>query len=253
MINGQLQLRDKDIVDFLATQGFATHEQLAKAYFPSYHSTYNRLMTLEKNGIIRSKPAASFFSRRPYLFEPHLNNLGVRKNTRIYQLSLSQLRFFPRDRGILKTSMLVHQLLLNEVRIWLQRQFPEAIFMNENRLRMYGRDFINHNPDFMPDLVMKVDDVVMAVELERVKKSESRYVEKIRCYEDSLYTHVLYIFTNGENLKIFFKLGNYDKRFGFASYSRPETVSTKRFGDMPFKKWVDQISKMGVLSNAKWE
>ncbi len=197
----RLTERDFSILRFLAQQGVASSHQLMREFFQSQVSARKRISTLIRAGMIESLPLSEIksFSRVSYLRTGTLltgsARLGLAR-CRVYRLSPQIRGRWPSTAKLADVTMWSHQLLLNELRSVFQEKFPAAVILSDPMIqeeqRGYGSSKSRSNDSLVPDLVIRIGDYRIAIEVERNLKSRDKYRSRFWRYEDGPYSHVIY-------------------------------------------------------------
>lgn len=241
-----LQERDRNILDLLRDQGFATFGQVCTRYFPNVKICSKRLRLLEEHKYITSYKIGDYFtSQRSKGFFPHMLGLGIRSQTQIYQLSRSYRKLVSETNRLLKPDLVLHQLILNDVRFFLEDSISDCRFMlNDPQIKTLSNFSSGRRKEFTPDISIENSDYIIAVELERTVKSLNRYSSRFWFYKDSIYSHVLYYYVNETHLKMIMKQAGQSRKIGFAHYLRPNQVLTVAWGYLTLSEWIAKVQSI---------
>ena len=115
-----------------------------------------------------------------------------------------------------------HQLLLNELRAVFQEKFPEAVILNDPMILEEQRRFEKWNggagTSVVPDLVVRIGDHQIALEVERNLKSHDKYRSRFLRFEDGPYTHVIYYCDSERVFYSLSKFGTHCQGIAFARF-----------------------------------
>ena len=241
-----LQLRDRAILDLLRDQGFASFEQIKERFFPNKFSCSKRLNMLQENKYLSSKTIKQYFVENNQKgFFPHLIALGFKGNTKIYFLNSIYRKLVPETNRLLKPDLCLHQLILNDMRFFLEENISDARFLlSDPQVKILSEFQSGRRKEFTPDISVEHKNYIMAVELERTIKSKNRYASRFGFYRDSSYTHVLYFYVNEGHLNMILKQSGNSRKVGFAHYLRPNQVLTKAWGYLEFNEWVAKVESI---------
>jgi len=247
-----LQERDKQILDLLRDQGFVSFEQLLNRHFKSANACSKRLLLLQNNDYIKSKTIKEYFqNNKTKGFFPHQLSLGLKGQSKIYFLSTSYRKLVCETNRLLKPDLCIHQLLLNEIRFFLESEIKDARFLlNDPQLKILSEHQLARRKEFTPDISIEHHGYTMAVELERTQKSANRYSSRFWYYRDSVYTHVIYYYVNEAHLRILLRYAGQARKFGFAHYLRPNQVLSKAWGYMTINEWISKVTSIQPKKSA---
>ena len=241
-----LQPRDRQILDLLRDQGFASFEQLCQRFFPNRKRCSKRLILLVQHNYITSKALKDYLGGTGMKgFFPYLLGLGINGNSKLYFLAPLYRKTVPETNRLLKPDLCLHQLMLNSVRFFLEDQMAEArFFLSDPQVQILSDFQLGRRKEFTPDISVEHKDYIMAVELERTVKSKNRYASRFWYYKDSTYTHVLYFYVNEAHLNTILKQAGPSRKFGFAHYLRPNQVLSKAWGYLDVNEWIDKVQSI---------
>ena len=180
-----LTQRDQRMLRFLHEQGVATSYQLTALFFPSRQAFFNRASALSKQGLVTVHKVR----RKVHGGQAYLYTLGESLKTR-----------FVRGLEFTEDRMLAHQLALNDVRIFLQRELGDPEILTDPMIHQEmgwaggQRNFV------VPDLLLRLRGRQVAVEVERTRKAPHRYLNRWTAFESTGWSHVLY-FCESDRLK----------------------------------------------------
>ncbi|OFZ80663.1 MAG: hypothetical protein A2583_13595 [Bdellovibrionales bacterium RIFOXYD1_FULL_53_11] len=212
----RLTERDFDLLRYLAEQGVASARQLAQKFFPSVASFRTRIGFLNRADLVESVPITALkeLSHSSY-FETATDVLGAsRQNVckyRVYRLGQRFGKKWPHTGRLSDIKMWRHQLMVNELRAVFEKKFPRALFLNDPQAieewRLFQRSGPADSSDLaIPDLTVRVDDLNIAIEIERTQKAEREYFGRFFKFRDSDYTHVIYYCATERIFKMVSKL-----------------------------------------------
>ena len=230
-----LTKRDKLIIDTLQKQDFCFYKDIQKKFFSSDFSASHRLNCLKKHGYISIEPLSSL------KFKKKLDSSAIEvigRNLKIISLS-DEYKSLRRKISPWKKT---HQILLFSLKERLERLLKiEAVF--ENQIKNLKHSFYDRNFEPLPDFYLKGEDFKLAVELELSLKSQSCYFLKISEYRKSSFTHVLYIVTNAKKITRLIRTFQYNKYMAMAHYTKPEEVTSYRYGELSLLEWLGKRTK----------
>lgn len=236
----KLQARDRQILDLLRDQGFATFEQLHKTYFPSKDICARRLKMLERSGYIEQqtlKEAVNGSMAKSYF--PYLLATPINPRIKLYKLSKEYRKIHSETNRLLKLDLVLHQTMLTDVRLFLDERLKGVRFcLSDPQIKRLSPLVSGRPYEMTPDISVEHKDFTMAVELERTTKSLNRYLERFSFFRDSIYHPVLYVYVNESTLPSILKYAGVHRKFGFAHYTRLDQVLTTAWGYLTFEEWV---------------
>lgn len=254
----QLTDRDREVLLFLRSQGFASFDQLCKRFFKTKQNTSNRLVLLEKNQYLKSHNLKSYLTESNSKFFPYIQGLGINPKTKIYTLHNVFKRQFSETNRLIKKDLLLHQLLLNDIYFFISDQvlselnpdLKSTLVLNDPEHKLLATVDITKRKEFTPDLTILSGEMCLSVELERTAKNQNRYQERFWFYEDSSFTHVIYFYVNESHLPNLLKYSGLARKFCFAHYLKPELVFSNIFGHMQLNSWINKINTVeGINKN----
>jgi len=211
-----LTTRDINILSFLSDQGVATFDQIRNGYFESKVSCYKRLSILKNYGLIRSECI----------------KIGIKKNNKIYLLS-ETLGF----NSITERHMIKHQMELNKVYLYLKHSLFEAIFINDPKIKIRNKRY-GITSDVIPDIEIIQDNIKIAIEVERYKKTKNEYLTRFLYYNKSDYTHIIYYFEFDKEYLTVSQLAKSFKKIVFSSIINPKSVYSNLLGFINIKEYL---------------
>jgi len=227
----RLTERDFGILRYLAQQGVASSHQLMRGFFQSQVSARKRISTLIRAGMIESLPLSEIkaFSRLSYLQTGALLTGSGRQgiaSCRVYRLSEKIRDQWPSTSKLADVKMWSHQILLNELRAVFQEKFPNAVILNDPMILEEQRRFEKWRTGstgdlVVPDLVVRIGESQIALEVERNLKSQDKYRSRFMRFEDGPYTHVIY-YCNSE--RIFNSLSKFGTHYQGIAFARFGTI-----------------------------
>ncbi len=210
-------------------------------FFSSKVSCSKRLIALQASGYLSSQTALEVFKGKKE-FVPMILGLNVHPLTKIYSLSKVFRRQVPETNRLLKQHLVLHQLLLNDVRFKLKYHIEDyKVLLNDPQLKTWSLIDIGRRKEFTPDLSFEFEKHSMAIELERTLKSLNRYMERFAYFQTSSYTHVHYIYVNEGHLSTLLKYAGSSRIFGFSHYLNPTEVFSNAWGYMPLNDWIEKL------------
>ncbi len=246
-INFSLQTRDREILDYLRAQGFASFQQLERRFFTGRKPCSRRLLKLTEAEYVVQLPIESVFPtgargkiNRRYF--PYLMGVGLRAGMVVYRLSDIYLRQVGQTIKLIKPSLVLHQLLLNDVRLLLEKEISATFVLNDPKLTVLSEIDFNRRKEFTPDLSFECADYHFAIELERTLKSRSRYLMRFTHYDDSAYTHVLYIYVNERHLKSLRESAGTSRKIAFAHYLKPTELLSNTWGYLTPQEFIERVN-----------
>ncbi|MFZ3229925.1 MAG: hypothetical protein WA160_06960 [Pseudobdellovibrio sp.] len=246
--------RDNRILLLLREQGFVTFQQILARFFKQQSNCSARLIELEKNLYITSIKAVDYLNdKNPNsIYFPYLLSLGITPKTKIYYLHQCYRRQFSETNRLLKKDLCLHQLLLNDVRFYIEDTFKdERIILNDPESKILADIDMTKRKEFTPDLTILSKKFSLAIELERTIKGQNRYMNRFWYYEDSSYTHILYFYVNESHLKSLLQYAGTSYQFGFAHYKQPQKIISNVFGFMHLKDWINKVSDIERKTNGE--
>lgn len=247
-----LQERDRQVLDLLRDQGFASFEQLRERYFPNLKRCSKRLRLLEKHHYIKAKTLKEYFQKEgSSQFFPHLLGIGIKGSSKIYFLSSSYRKLFAKTNRLLKPDLCIHQLMLNQVRFFIEDRILDSRFLlNDPHLKILSDFQSGRRKEFTPDISIESSRYIIAVELERTAKSLNRYASRFWYYKDSVYSHVLYYYVHESHLTMLLRQAGVSRKFGFAHYLRPNQILSKAWGYLSLEEWIERVHSIQAKTTA---
>jgi hypothetical protein len=248
-----LKERDFEIIDYLKNQGWVLSTQLAKRFFlDSRHSCSNRMRALATAGVVESVALSQY--RGSFWHERGILNAlcDLSGRTKVFRLSES-FRAALGQRWVKQSndSMLAHQVLLTRVHERLESLIPEATFVSENQeaiKRSLSRETDSYE---LPDLVLRVCNLRVAVELERKARRglstfnfsyENRFENLVRDYDV-----VLYVLEKEEHIRPLALKAESLRRVGFCSILSFSSIYRANRDVVPLKEFINEFEKARVL------
>ena len=239
--------RDWELLSYLEEQGFATFDQLNhKFFFSKKPSCSMRLKRLSECGYIHKKRLLDFFQsnkrsgvKKGYF--PHILNLNIKPNQFIYYINREYALGFGKSGQLFKPSMILHQLILNDMRDFLEKEVVHKLVLNDPKVKILSNIYLGRGSDTVPDLSIEYDHVRIAVEVERTPKGSIRYFKRFGNFMDSNYTHVIYYYTDEPQLKQLLKYAGTSKKFAFAHYRIPNELFSNVFGVIDTNTFIHRV------------
>lgn len=236
----ELTKRDLLLVEFLANQGFATFSQIQKHYFPDKHSTSRRLSILTEHKIVKKQSINDIFDHSGRYF-PVILQMKISPKQSIYSLGDAMTRTHAKALSMQKANMLLHQLFLNNVLMFIKKEFPSDVnILTEQEIKEQAADNLGRKK-LAPDLSVEMGRTKIAVELERTIKSKTRYQNKIYQFDRTIYSHIWFVVLNDKHLRLLRKKIPSDYKYGFSHIRDLETVISREFGTFNIMDWVDKV------------
>lgn len=242
-----LQPRDREIIEFLRDQGVASVEQLNTSFFKNHTTCSLRLRKLEKAQIITLHKVRDYLlkDRLNKRFFPIISNINIHSQSKVVTLSDQYLKLVSNTKSLLGSSLLIHQLLLNDIRIFLGETLQGVdFFLNDPQLQVLSDLQPGRLKEFTPDLSIEQNSMKIAIELERTIKAQNRYHARFSYYRDSVYTHVIYYYLDESHLKMIQEAAGQNRKFGFAHYTRPNQVLSKAWGYLTLNEWISKVNSI---------
>jgi len=242
-----MQPHDWDLLEFVEEQGFATQKQLKSKYFKLKGSCSRRLRDLCKHGYLQRRELRKFFPSKGEpgsraSFFPHILNVNLSPTDYVYFIGREYSKGFGKSSKLFKPSMVLHQLILNEVRDFVDRTIEHKILLNDPKLQIASKIQFGRNEEIVPDLSYEFDKVRIAVELERTLKGMVRYFKRFSFFRDSIYTHVIYYYTDECQLKTLLARAGNSSKFAFAHYKFPNELYSNVFGPITLNDFIYKVS-----------
>jgi hypothetical protein len=131
------------------------------------------------------------------------------------------------------------------MRFFLEKEITDArFFLSDPQVKILSEFQSGRRREFTPDISVEHRNYIMAVELERTKKSRNRYASRFSFYRDSSYTHVLYFYVNEGHLNMLLRLSGSSRKVGFAHFLRPNQVLTKAWGYLEIREWIAKVESI---------
>ena len=229
--------RDWELLSFIEEQGFVSFDQILKRFFKNQPTCSMRLQKLCYFKYLDRKKLADFFQssrkggvRQGYF--PHLLNLNIKPNHQIYFIHREYAKGYGKSSKLFKPSMILHQLIMNDLRVFLDEEIAHKILLNDPKLQIVSSIQFGRNKEIVPDLSYEYNKVKIAIELERTPKGMVRYFERFSFFRDSIYTHVIYYYTDECQLKNLLKRAGHSTKFAFAHYKFPDELYSNTFGPL---------------------
>ena len=230
--------RDWELLDFIEGQGFASFAQICKLFFKNDKSNCSKRLTkLIHFKYLDRKPLMDFFRGRGESgiktnFFPHLLNLNIKPNQQIYFIHREYSKGYGKSAKLFKPSMVLHQLVMNEIRPFLDDEIAHKMLLNDPKLQIASGIQLGRNKEIVPDLSYEYNKVRIAVELERTLKGMTRYFERFSFFRNSIYTHVIYYYVDEAQLKPLLARAGHSSKFAFAHYKFPDELYSNTFGPL---------------------
>lgn len=207
-----------------------------------------RLGALVKSGILSKTRFADLLRidcESDYV--PSLIEINLNPNSKVFKLSSVFGENFSKSARMSESRMLVHQLMLNEVRLDMEKRIPNSTIRTDLETSQKLQSVGNKTP-LLPDLVLENGSLKLAIELERSTKSRSEYISRMSHYSRSQYTHVLFFYSRDKQLDTFIQIVGPYRKIGFVNYFDRDHVFSKYFGTISFTEFL----KMSFNSNQSY-
>lgn len=234
--------RDWEILSFLDQQGFSTFEQLFRRFFKSNHTCSRRLSRLAGFGLISSSRIMEFFQtngdagKTPGL--PLVSECKFKSNNLIFYLSERFRKKYSFSEALLKREMLIHQLILSELRNQLDPIIQHKDVLSDPEIKVLSKIEIGRHEKIRPDISYESGDLKIAIELERSNKSKSRYYERFLYYEDSIYKKSIYYTTNRRNIDYLLSQTKSFEKIAVGFHLDPKIVFHNLYGKMSLTDFI---------------
>jgi len=239
--------KDWELINFIEEQGFVTFGQICTKFFNSIDSSCStRLKRLMEAGYLSRKPLVDLFrfssqnKIRPSYF-PHILNLNVSARQKIYFINRNYSKGYGKSAQLYKTSMILHQLILNDIRLFLEEEVVHKRLVNDPKVKIIADTIFGKNKGTVPDLTLEYNKVKVAIELERTPKGRSRYLWRFQNFMSSNYTHVIYYYTDETQLKTLLKMAGVRGKFAFAHYRTPNELYSNVFGLLDINSFLHKV------------
>ena len=238
--------RDWELLRFLEEQGFATFQQLRSRFFASKSYCSERVQKLCAFGYIARKPLEAFFYKNQGKQEirkgyfPHLLNLNLRPGQDIFFVARDFSEGFGKSKRLFKPSMLLHQLILNDIRSFIEEEVLHQWIFNDPKLKVVSTIQSGRNPEIVPDLSIEDGPLKMAIEVERTPKGKSKYFRRFNFFRDSIYSHVIYYYTDENQLRGLLDRAGRDGKFAFAHYKTPNELYSPTLGVLKIHEFIQK-------------
>ena len=254
----QLTRRDRDVLVFIEEQGFASFNQLNRKFFLSKGYCSERLNKLCAFRYLKKCDLKDFFISKKMNdvsggYFPHLLSLNVKPHQKIYHIDRNYAQGWLRSQGLFKPSMLLHQLILNEVRMFLEKEIEHQYIFNDPILKTLSFIEFGRNEEVVPDMSIEDGKLKIAVEVERTPKGRTRYFKRFNFFRDSVYTHVIYYYVDDSQLKPLLKRAGKTNKFAFAHYTQPDQLISPVWGMVSLSEFLHKSIEMNQKNRKKWE
>lgn len=238
--------RDWELLNYVEEQGFLTFSQIEKKFFLTKSACSRRLKLLCNTKYLDKKDLLSLFKTNDEIKEtgyyfPHILNLNLRSSQNIYFIGREYARGFGKSPRLYKKSMVLHQLILNDLREFLSSNLDYKQINNDPVLHILGDIQLGRNKKIVPDLSYEYGKVKIAVELERSLKGELKYSKRFSYFRDSIYTHIIYYYTDESFLRILMKKASFDPKFAFAHYKTPNDLYSNVWGRIALNEFIFKV------------
>lgn len=238
-----LTKRDRDLLVFVENQGFASFEHLNKRFFTSSGRCTDRLNKLCAFRYLAKRDLKDFFFSTKSNsigggYFPHLLSLNVRPNQKIYHIDRSYAQGWLRSQSLFKPSMILHQLILNDIRIFLEKEIEHQYIFNDPILKALSFIEFGRNEEVVPDMSIEDGKLKIAVEIERTPKGKTRYFKRFNYFKDSIYTHVIYYYVDEAQLKPLLKRAGKTSKFAFSHYTTPDHLISPVWGQVSLNEFL---------------
>ena len=137
--------RDWELLNFIEEQGFATFRQIERMFFSNQKSFCSRrLGQLRCSGYLGKRTILEAITGQPKMsknvkYFPHLLNINLDSRDEIYFINRKYAKAFGRSAKLFKPNMVLHQLILNEVRHFLDEEIPHQIVLNDSKVKISAK------------------------------------------------------------------------------------------------------------------
>ena len=241
----QMLPRDWELLYFIEEQGFVSFSQICKKFFhgnSSYCSRRLKKMCFFK--YLEKKSFLDFFGCKngtKHKYFPHLLNLNIRPQQQIYFVGREYAKGFGKSGQIFKPSMILHQLILNDIRVYLEEQVVHKWSLNDPKLKILSYVEHSRNEDIVPDLSLEYDSVRLAIEVERTPKGKIRYFKRFNFFRESIYSHIIYYYTDECQLRPLLERAGVSRKFAFAHYKTPNELYSNVFGLIDLHTFIHRV------------
>jgi len=239
--------RDWELLNFIEEQGFATFRQIERMFFSNQKSFCSRRLGqlrcsgyLGKRTILEAITGQSKMSKNVKYF-PHLLNINLDSRDEIYFINRQYAKAFGRSAKLFKPNMVLHQLILNEVRHFLDEEIPHQIVLNDSKVKISAKKEAGRTREVYPDLSYEHGKVKIAVELERTNKARTRYFSKLLTYRLSNYSHVIYYYVQESQREVILSRAGKEKKFAVAHYKKPDELISNIWGVLPLNLFIHRV------------
>lgn len=243
-----LQSRDRKLIWYIKEQGVATFEQLNRNFFPGEGSCRKRLHHLIRAGYLESVFVNEVFKttkqkQTKSSIMPVVLDLSMKASTKIYRLSQEYRRLWYTNQSLMKRSLVLHQLLVNESLEQVKKTLTANCILNEPEIKILSPYSVGRRTEICPDFSFETEKHKIAFEVERVIKSKSRYSRKLLYYRDSLYTQIIYLYSFEKHLPVFLELTKHERKVGLAHYREPNKIYSSFWGPQSLNSFLEVSSK----------
>jgi hypothetical protein len=236
------------LLEFLKAQGVLTVKQAIKQFLAHLKNPQRRIQHLIEANILECFTIHNLYKNKDdhlsKAYFPYLVELDIDQSTRIIQLSENyrQIMFFTKK--LLKRNIIIHQLMLNEVRFYLENKVSFKYLLNDPKLTLLSEIHSDRVREFTPDLSFESDKYKIAIELERTIKSQRRYSDRFLYFTQSPYTHIIYYYTQEKTKKFLLKMSYYERRLGFSYFKNPGVVFSPAWGYMSLNEYIEAVKNI---------
>ncbi|MBC85582.1 MAG: hypothetical protein CL677_00265 [Bdellovibrionaceae bacterium] len=254
---------DRQFLEFLAGQGVASFAQAEEHFYFKYSAPRCRINKLVRSGYLETRSIGEVFKRgrgkarkgnesclarssvaTPFpspAYFPYLLGLNLRPTSKILLLSDDYRRQLNLTNKLMNRALFMHQLMLNEVRVFIESKIDESPILNDPKLQILSDIHADRLQEFTPDLSIEAGDYVVAIEMERTQKAFQAYASRLNFYLDSAYTHIIYYYSSERHLRSFIKYVGPERRVAFAHYLKPNELLSPAWGIVDFHSFVDKV------------
>lgn len=238
-----LQDRDRALLRFIEEQGFVTYRQIYENFFPTMPSCSRRISQLVHTKYIQEESVKNLLciEREGSIYFPHLQNLDLKASNKIYYINRNFSRAFGKSKKLFKRSMIMHQLILNDIRSFLVDRIQHKYLLNDPKISILSAITGKRPTESIPDLSLEFGDIKIAVEVERSLKTNHEYRSKVFNFERSCYSHVLYFYTNENILRKLMQRTRHSSKFGFAHYAQPNDIFSPVWGILDVNSFIHKV------------
>lgn len=235
----ELNNRDWEILSFLEQQGYAAFQQINERFFSNKSTCSRRLNKLIEKEYIESKSVMEIAVRSSQSSAlPFLMDLKLNQRSKVYFLSKVFRRKYAFSDGLIKNNMLMHQLQLNDLRLKIDALIPHKYLLSDPKIKLVSKVEGWRHETIRPDLSFEFNNFKLAIELERTRKSKSRYYERFSYLHNSVYSHVIYYTSDKRNLEFLIEQVRPYSKIAVGSTFNPEELYHNIYGQIDLQSFL---------------